>query len=133
MSGVNTYFTIKTLAEYIIPAIIVVVIAIFVIVLMICNKIAISISNKKEAILLKEGYILSTITYCDGNINIGHLTCYANYIEDTDVLYYIKKSSVGESKIGELKDILKQEKCNKITAFKTSGGSIRTIPSLKDL
>ena len=133
MSGVNTYFTIKALAEYIIPAIILVVVAIFMIVLVIYNKITISISNKKEAMLLKEGYVLSTITYCDGNIIIGHLTCYANYIEDTDVLCYIKKSSVEEAKIGELKDILKQGRYNTITAFKTSGGSIRTIPTLKDL
>ena len=99
MSGVNTYFTIKALAEYIIPAIILVVVAIFMIVLVIYNKIAISISNKKEAMLLKEGYVLSTITYCDGNISIGHLTCYANYIEDTDVLCYIKKSSVEEARL----------------------------------
>jgi len=133
MSGVDTYFTIKTLAEYIIPAIILVVVAIFMIVIVIYNNIAISISNKKKAMLLKEGYVLSIITYRDGNINIGHLDCYANYIEDTDVLCYIKKSSVEEAKIGELKDILKQGKYNTITAFKTSGGSIRTIPTLKDL
>ena len=122
MDGVNTYFTIKTITEYIIPAALVIILALFIIAALLLNKFVEIVVEKKKELLDKYGYKMSIINNYNGRII--HLVCYAKYDEDEDIMHYFRSKDLQEIKLSKLKKVLKSDDTESISAFKSSGGTI---------
>lgn len=127
MDGVNTYFTIKTFTEYIIPAAIVIIFAVIVIFAFIKISIDDKIVNIMRKKLCNNGYELIEVIYKLDDDFIGRPLCYIKYDEDTDTLHYIKKKDLENMKLLEFRSCLKNNSFKTVSRFKENGGTLKKM------